>query len=239
MLAFVTSTAGRVDIAVALVPCRVAAAPSIAVTPRHPSLSSRHRAVHHRTLSLCSRSIARAVPRHLGAVTSSLAVEEPLRRPLPSRSRHVIHCRREAFVLSLFVEELSPRPLPLTIEEPSCCPSPSGHRRPCQGAALTLVGAVTNIRHSSRPTQASCPAGLLRCLSSRHRLSSVGTSHCRITYRASRPAGCRVSSLLTPPPPICRCLRLSSRRRLLVCCTPGWPKTRKRNILRVFTMSDF
>ena len=213
----------------------------VELLPRHPSPS--RRAIHH-----CQVAIVPSITAHRCCALSpspshsccpSPSRSHPPHRPLPSRSRHVIHCRREAFVLSLFVEELSPRPLPLTIEEPSCCPSPSGHRRPCQGAALTLVGAVTNIRHSSRPTQASCPAGLLRCLSSRHRLSSAGTSHCGITYRASRPAGCRVSSLLTPPPPICRCLRLSSRRRLLVCCTPGWPKTRKRNILRVFTMSDF
>jgi hypothetical protein len=35
-----------------------------------------------------------------------------------------------------------------------------------------------------------------------------------IAFRASRPSG--VSSLLTPPPPICQRLRLSSRRCLLL-----------------------
>jgi len=50
---------------------------------------------------------ARAVPRRRGAVAPSLTVEEPSRRPSPSRSRRAIHCRRGAFAPYLTIKELS------------------------------------------------------------------------------------------------------------------------------------
>ena len=87
------------------VPCRrvaVAVTPSLAVALHPPSPSIRHCIVHH------SRSIA-------AAIAPTLAVEEPLRRPLPSRSRCTFHClrRRGAIAPSLAIKEPSRRLLPL------------------------------------------------------------------------------------------------------------------------------
>jgi hypothetical protein len=181
-----------------LVECRVTIAPSLAVK----LLSCR--ALHHCQVAIVSSIAAN----RLCALGPSLS---RLRRPSPSRSRHAVHCLcRGAAVPSI------------AIKEPSRCPSPSRIRRSSRRAALTLAGVVTNIRHSSRPSQASCPAGC--CVASPHasrrRLPSAGASHCGIASCASRPADCRVSSLLTPPPPICRHLLLSLRRRLL--SRPSW-----------------
>ena len=104
------------------VPCRrvaIAVVPSLAIAPRPPSPSICHRAIHRRPSPLCSRSIA-------AALAQSLAIEEPLRRPLPSRSHRVIHCRRcqGAIAPSLAVEEPRRRrplllPSILAIKEPS------------------------------------------------------------------------------------------------------------------------
>ena len=120
----------------------VAVAPSLAVVPRPPSPSIRHRAVHRCPSPLCSRSTA-------AALAPSLAVEEPLHRPLPSRSRCsrrpllspsrsrcAVHCRRGAVAPYLAIkEQLSgwlsrllashaatshlPAPPPLTLIAPS------------------------------------------------------------------------------------------------------------------------
>ena len=70
--------------------------------------------------------------------------------------------------------------------------------------------------HSSRPSQASRPAGC-RVASPHAAASHLPAPLIAASYFVPlvRPAGCPLSSLLTPPPPICRCLRLSSRRRLL------------------------
>ncbi len=113
-LVFVTPTASRANIAVALAPflvahrCRLAITPSLGVelhsrrpspsiavhhrpSPRRPSPPSRHRAILIRPSPLRSQSIAVAlvlsltVHRHQRAVGPSIAVKEPSRRPLPSR----------------------------------------------------------------------------------------------------------------------------------------------------------
>ena len=177
---------------------RVSVALSIAVTPRSPSPSSRQRAFHRLPLPLCSRSSIAV------ELTPSLAVEEPSRPPSPSRSRRAVPCHRGAVTPSIVVEELSRHP------------SPSRSRRPCRQAALTVAGIITNIRHSSRPSQALCPAGCR--VASPH----AAASHLPAPLIAAsplvlfvHPAGCPVSLLFTLPPPICRRLLLSSRRRLL------------------------
>ena len=110
-MAFITPTAGRVDIAIALAPflvvhrCRVTIAPSLAVElpSRRPSPS--RRTIHHRPVSIVT-SIAFYRRFALGPLPSSS------RCPSPSRSRRTIHCHRGAVVLSLTIEELSRRPLP-------------------------------------------------------------------------------------------------------------------------------
>ena len=79
---------------------RVAVAPSTAVAPHRPSPSIHHHAVHRRPSPLFSRSIA-------AALALSLAVEEPSRRPLPSRSRRAVPCRRGAVAPSINVENVA------------------------------------------------------------------------------------------------------------------------------------
>jgi hypothetical protein len=173
---------------------------------------------------LVHRRRARAVPCRRGAVVRrpsllrsrrapSLAVEEPSRHPLPSRSRRAIPCRRGAVAPSIAVEE----PLRRT--------SPSRSRRPCR---------LTNPATCHTP-----PRWLSRCLSSRRRLPSAGASHCGIAFPASRPSGWlsrllashAATSHLPAPPPLIAPLplvmplsglssgwlrrRLSSRRRHL------------------------
>ena len=180
---------------------RVAIARSIVIAPRHPSLTSHHHAFHRHPSPLCSRSIAvKLAPFH--------AVEEPSCHPLPSKSRCAVHCHRGAVAPSLAIKEPLRHPLPLR----SRCDVPHRNGR----AALTVAGVITNIRHLSRPSQASCPAGC--CVAS----PQVAASHLPAPFIVALPfvplvrlAGCRVSLLLTPPPPICRCLRLSLRRCLL------------------------
>ena len=173
----------------------------------HSSPSSCHRAIHRRSAApsitvhlpwrcpspsiavvlSVHRRHARAVPCRQGAVA---------RRPSSSRSRHAVpHCQG-AVVPSI------------AIEEPSRRTSPSRSRRPCR-----LTTPATRLT----PPSLSSSGWLSRCLSSRRRLP------CRcLSLRPSpfvplvHPASCPVSSLLTPPPPICQRLRLSSRRRLLL-----------------------
>ena len=77
---------------------RVAVAPSTAVAPHRPSPSIHHHAVHRRPSPLFSRSIA-------AALALSLAVEEQSRRPLPSRSRRAVPCRRGAVAPSITVKD--------------------------------------------------------------------------------------------------------------------------------------
>ncbi len=120
-MAFVTPTASRSNIAIALAPFLVAhrrrlaitpsldvelqsgrPSPSIAVhhlpSPRRPSPPSRHRAVLIRPSPLRSQSIAVAlslsltVHCHQNAVAPSITVNEPSRRPLPLR--HPLPSRR-------------------------------------------------------------------------------------------------------------------------------------------------
>jgi hypothetical protein len=79
--------------------------PSFAVAPHRLSPPFCHRAVHCRPLPLCSRSIA-------ATITPSLAVKEPLRRPLKTRSRRAVPRHRGAVGPSIAVKEPSPRTSP-------------------------------------------------------------------------------------------------------------------------------
>jgi hypothetical protein len=102
-------TAGRVDIAIALAPSLssiVVESPSC-----RPSPSSCRRAVHRHctTPSITVNSPSR---RPSPPIRCALGVSPPHSRcPLPSRSRHAVHCCRGAVAPSLVVEEPSHRPL--------------------------------------------------------------------------------------------------------------------------------
>ncbi len=142
------------------------------------------------------RRRARAVPRRRGAVAPSLTVvEEPSRRPSPSRSRRAIHCRRAPY---LAIKE----PLAVSTDD-------SGHSSRPSKPLVWLVVALPLLtppppicRHllSLRPSPfvplirpAGCPVSSLLTplppicwrlrLSSRRRLLLSRPS------RASRPAG--------------------------------------------------
>jgi len=170
--------------------------PLLLPLPAVSTLPSRHR----RPSPLCSWSIAaalvpslaveellRAVPCHQGAVAPSLTVEEPPRRPSPSRSCRAVHCRRGAVAPYLAIKEL----LAVSTDDSghSACPSKPLVRLVVALPLLTLPPPICR-RLSLRPSP---------------------------FMPLVRPAGCPVSSLLTPPPPICRHFRLSSRRCLLSC----------------------
>ena len=106
MLAFIAPTAGRVDIDIAITLARflvvhrrrVTIVPSLAVdlpsrsavVPRPPSplySPSRRPSPPIAVVLSVHRRRARAIPCRRGVITPSLAAEEPLRCPLPSRSR--------------------------------------------------------------------------------------------------------------------------------------------------------
>ena len=91
----------------------------VAVTPSTPLRHTVHRRQFTFTPSitahpLCSRSIA-------AALAMSLAVEEPSRRPLPSRSRYAVPCRRGAVAPSITVKD-------------HCCIAPSPSTCPLQSS---------------------------------------------------------------------------------------------------------
>ena len=134
---------------------------------RRPLLSSCCRAVHCRCAVL-SITVKLPLCRPLPHIAFVLSVHH--------RPPHPVTCHRGVVVLSLAVEELLHRPLPsrscctvplcrgavtpfIAIEEPSRRPLPSRIHWPCQRAALTLTGVVTIIHHMSRPSHASRPAG--------------------------------------------------------------------------------
>ena len=180
---------------------QVAVAPSTAIAPHRPSPSIHHHAGPHRPSVVLSvyRRRTRAVPCRRGAVTLSIiAVEEPSRRPLPSRSRRAVHCCRGA---------VAPY---LAIKEPSAVSTDdSGHSsRPSQ--VVVAFPLLTP------------PPPICRRLSLRHRLSCllsvrlVFASPCfsRPHLSAGASASChtplgplvrlvKASHLLMPPPPIC------------------------------------
>ena len=164
----------------------------------------------------------------------SLAVEELLRHPLPSRSRCVIPHRRGAVLPSI------------AVKEPLCRTSPSRSSRPCR-----LTTPATRLA----PPSLLSSGWLSRCLSSRRRLPSAGASHfghrlsCLSSVRLVVPSprfSCRhlpsanastshraiasschaylgplvrlvkVSPLLMPPPPICGIIEISQRSGLML-----------------------
>ena len=188
-------------------------APSIAAH-RHCALSPSPLRLRHPSPTRSRR----AVPRHQGAVVPSIAVavKEPSHHPSPSRSRCAIPRRRGAITSSISV----------AVKEPLHRPSPSRSHctvHCCRGVVVPfltikepLAVSTDDSGHSSRPSQASCPDGC-----------HVASPHAAAFHLPAplivalpflplvHPAGCHVSSLLTPPPPICWRLRLSWRRRLL------------------------
>ncbi len=146
----------------------------------------------------------------------SIGAESPSCRPSPSSCRHGRAIPRRCAAPSV------------TLYSPSRHPSPhnwlSVHRRrahavPCRRGAIAPSLAVKEpSRHCRRGSIAPsiCPDGC-----------RVASPHSAALYlpvpliaalpfvSLVRPAGYRVSSLLTPPPPICWHLRLSSHRCLL------------------------
>ena len=106
----------------------------------HPSI--RHRTVHRRPSPLCSWSIA-------VALAPSLAVEESSRRPSPSRSRCVVHCRQGAAcrLTTPATRHAPPMPLvrmvvvlPLLTPPPSICRRLSlRHRLSCLSSIRLVV----------------------------------------------------------------------------------------------------
>ena len=222
-MAFIAPTAGRVDtdIAIALArflvksPSRrpspssrrrgraVAVAPSLAVAPHPPSPSIRHCIDHHRPSPLCSRSIP-------AAIAPTLAVEEPLSRPLPLRSRCTLHRpvpspSRSHRAVPRHQGAVAPS-IAIAVEETLRCPLPSRSHRanPChQGAAVRLV--VTSPHFSS------------------HHLPSAGASasHHAVDTSCHAPLGplvqlVKVLPLLTPPPHICGIIESSQRSGLML-----------------------
>ena len=169
-----------------------------------PSPSIRHCIVHHRPSPLCSRSIA-------AAIAPTLAVEEPLRRPLPSRSRCTVHYlrRRGAIAPSLAIKEPSRHLLPLPSRRHCAVPR---HR----GAVAPSL-AIEEPSRRPLPSPSMSHRAVPRCRGAVEQSIAVKEPSRRpLPSRSCRPAGCHVSSLLKPPPPICRRLRLSSCRRHLL-----------------------
>ncbi len=93
---------------------RVAVAPSTAIAPHRPSPSIHHHDVHHRPSVVLSvyRRRTRAVPCHRGAITPSMAAEEP-------------SCRRGAVAPSITVKDRC-----CIAPSPSTCPSQSSRSSP-------------------------------------------------------------------------------------------------------------
>jgi len=211
--------------AVSTSPSRLRRSSSSIVTKsplHHSSPASCRRAVHRRsaapsiTVHLPSRCPSPPITvvlsvHHCRARAIPCRREAVARCPSPPRSRHAVPHSRGAVAPSLAVEEPSRSrravhchrgavtPYYLTIKEPSAVwTDDSGHSsRPSKPLVVRLVVALPLL---------TPPPPIRR----------------RLTLRPSPfvplvcPASCPVSSLLTPPPPICQCLRLSSRRRLLL-----------------------
>ena len=142
------------------------------------------------------------------AITRFLAVHLRLvRRPLPSS------CHRGRAIPR-------PRAAPITLYLPLHHPSPL-----CSWSISAVVPCLTikeplastdESGHSSCPSQDSRPDGCpvdSPLATAFHVLASLIAASPFVPL--VHPADCRISSLLMPPPPICRRIRLSSRRRLL------------------------
>ena len=134
----------------------------------------------------CRRGAIARVPHRRGAVAPSLTIEEPSRRPSPSRSRRAVHCRRGAVAPYLIIKE----PLAVLTDN-------SGHSSRPSKPLVWLIVTLPLLT----PLPPIC-----------RRLSLRPSPFVPLVH----PADCPVSSLLTPPPPICRRLRLSLRRHLLL-----------------------
>jgi hypothetical protein len=144
------------------------------------------------------------------AIAPSLAIELPSRSRRPSPSRRALHHPQFAIAPSIAVV--------LAVHRRRACAVSRRRGAVAPYLAIKEPSAVwtDDSDHSSHPSQASHPDGC-----------RVASPHATAFHMPAPliaaspfvplvlPAGCRVSSLLLPPPPICRCLRLSSRRRLL------------------------
>ena len=200
---------------------------SLAIAPCPPSPSICHRAVHRCPSRLCFRSIATAL-------TPSLAVKEPLCRPLPSplRSHCAVPCRKGAVVPSIAIEEQSRRTSPLRSRRPCRLTTPATRHAPPRPlvrmvVALPLLTPPPSIcrRLSLRHRRLCLPSVRLVVTSprfSRFHLPSVGAS---ASYRAvascHAPLGplvqlVKVLPLLTPPPHICGIIESSQRSGLML-----------------------
>jgi hypothetical protein len=174
--------------------------------------------------------------------SSSIIVESPSRRPLPSSCCRAVHCRcampsitvklplccplpHIAFVLS--VHHHPPHAIPrhrgvvspsLAVEELSHRPLPSRSRHTvplCRGAVTPFIAIEEPSRHPL-PSRIRWPCQRAALL-----LAGVVTiiRHLSCPSQACRLAGCHVSSLLTRPTPICWRLLLWHH---ILCLLSGW-----------------
>ena len=158
--------------------------------------------------------------------SSSIVVESPSCRPSPSSCRRGRAVPRRCAAPSITL--YSPSPPIAAHRRCALGPSPPRLRHPLlsrshravplrRGAVAPLLSrssrepsavSTDDSGHLSRPSQAFRPDGCR--VASPHSLIVAS-----LFVPLIRPADCRVSSLLTLPPPICQHLRLSSRRHLL------------------------
>ena len=110
---------------------------------RHPlpSITVHRHTVHHRQIAIapslsihhhCNRSPS---PSRSCCPSEYIAIKEPSRHPLPSRSRRAVHCRRATPSITIEEPSIAVNPstafklpllrplLSIAVELPSCCPS--------------------------------------------------------------------------------------------------------------------
>jgi hypothetical protein len=155
-------------------------------------------------------------------IVPSLAVELPSRSRRPLPLRRALHHLLFAIAPSIAAHRpcaLGPSPPRLRHPSPlrshRAVPRRRGAVAPLPSRSRQEPSAVStdNSGHLSHPSQAFCPDGCR--IASPHSLIAASPF-----VPLVRSTVCRVSSLLTPPPPICQHLRLSSRRHLL--SRPSW-----------------
>ena len=149
-----------------------------------PSITVHHHAVHHRQFAIapslsvhchCDRCPS---PSRLCCPSPYIAIKEPLRHPLPSRSRRAVHCHRAAPSItvkepsiavdpsSVFKSSPLLRPsLSITVESPSCRPSLS--HRAVHHCLVTIAPSFTVHRCCNHSPSA---------LHSHHPLPSIATN---------------------------------------------------------------
>ena len=153
---------------------------------------------------LSSRS-HRAVPHRRGAVAPSIAVEEPSRRPSPSRSRRP--CR-----LTTPATRLAPPSLPSSGWLSRCLSSrrrlPSAGASHC-GHRLSCLSSIRLVVLS--PSFSRCHLPSASASASHRAVASSCHAHLGPLVRLGK-----VSPLLTSPPPICGIIESSQRSGLMI-----------------------